>query len=236
MAGRNISASHVAFTSTRVMATCAVVGQAAGTAAALVQPARARPRGRSAKTRAGSPSCSRALLRDDQSIDGLANEDARRPGPAGPGDGLGRPRRRPAAKILDGYVRDASRRRRRNRWSAPLESDGAWIELAWDQPQSVRHVQITFDTGFQRELTLTASDAINKGIIRAPQPETVRDYRLLAQVEGQDGWKELAAVTGNHQRLRRHDLDPVAVRAIRLQITATNGDPLARVFEIRCYG
>ena len=33
MAGRNISASHVAFTSTRVMATCAVVGQAAGTAA-----------------------------------------------------------------------------------------------------------------------------------------------------------------------------------------------------------
>src|SRR5207249_6696894 len=34
MAGRNISASHVAFTSTRVMATCAVVGQAAGTAAA----------------------------------------------------------------------------------------------------------------------------------------------------------------------------------------------------------
>ena len=35
MAGRNASCSHVAFTSTRVMATCAVMGQAAGTAAAL---------------------------------------------------------------------------------------------------------------------------------------------------------------------------------------------------------
>ncbi len=34
-AGRNISASHVAFASTRVMATCAVMGQAIGTAAAL---------------------------------------------------------------------------------------------------------------------------------------------------------------------------------------------------------
>ncbi|MFO0955890.1 MAG: FAD-dependent oxidoreductase [Isosphaeraceae bacterium] len=34
MAGRNIAATHVAFTSTRVMATCAVIGQAAGTAAA----------------------------------------------------------------------------------------------------------------------------------------------------------------------------------------------------------
>ena len=35
MAGRNISASHVAFTSLRVMGTCAVEGQATGTAAAL---------------------------------------------------------------------------------------------------------------------------------------------------------------------------------------------------------
>ncbi|HEY8458133.1 MAG TPA: FAD-dependent oxidoreductase [Actinopolymorphaceae bacterium] len=35
MAGRNISCSHVAFGSTRVMLTCAVVGEAAGTAAAL---------------------------------------------------------------------------------------------------------------------------------------------------------------------------------------------------------
>ena len=35
MAGRNISATHLAFASTRVMATCAVMGQAAGTAAVL---------------------------------------------------------------------------------------------------------------------------------------------------------------------------------------------------------
>ncbi len=35
MAGRNISATHVAFGTTRVMATCAVLGEAAGTGAAL---------------------------------------------------------------------------------------------------------------------------------------------------------------------------------------------------------
>ncbi|MGV2902116.1 FAD-dependent oxidoreductase [Microbacterium sp. AGC62] len=35
MAGRNVSATHVAFGSLRVMATCAVMGEAAGTAAAL---------------------------------------------------------------------------------------------------------------------------------------------------------------------------------------------------------
>ncbi len=35
LAGRAISVSHVAFGATRQMATCAVVGQAVGTAAAM---------------------------------------------------------------------------------------------------------------------------------------------------------------------------------------------------------
>jgi hypothetical protein len=44
MAGRNISASHVAFGTTRVMATCAVLGEAAGIAAAVASKAGLTPR------------------------------------------------------------------------------------------------------------------------------------------------------------------------------------------------
>ncbi len=44
-AGRNISATHMAMSSTRVMATCAVVGQAAGTAAAIAVRQGQSPRG-----------------------------------------------------------------------------------------------------------------------------------------------------------------------------------------------
>lgn len=43
-AGRNISASHVAFGSTRVMATCSSLGQAAGTGASLAVSLRVSPR------------------------------------------------------------------------------------------------------------------------------------------------------------------------------------------------
>ncbi|MBQ7800511.1 MAG: FAD-dependent oxidoreductase [Oscillospiraceae bacterium] len=43
-AGRNISASHLAFASTRVMATCAVIGQAVGTSAALAVDKKIMPR------------------------------------------------------------------------------------------------------------------------------------------------------------------------------------------------
>ena len=44
-AGRNISASHLAMSSTRVMATCSLMGQAAGTAAALAVEKTCDPRG-----------------------------------------------------------------------------------------------------------------------------------------------------------------------------------------------
>ena len=43
-AGRNISASHLAFATTRVMATCGVIGQAVGTAAALAIEKKVLPR------------------------------------------------------------------------------------------------------------------------------------------------------------------------------------------------
>jgi hypothetical protein len=68
-----------------------------------------------------------------------------------------------------------------------------------------------------------------KGIIRGPQPQTVRDYRLMA------GDKQIAQVKGNDQRLCRHKFAPVTTDKLRLQVDATNGSDLARVFEIRCY-
>jgi len=73
MAGRNISASHVAFGTTRVMATCAVVGEAAGTGAALCAARGVTPRELHAKH---LRELQQTLLRQDASIIGLRNEDA----------------------------------------------------------------------------------------------------------------------------------------------------------------
>lgn len=68
-AGRNISASHVAFGSTRVMATCATIGQAAGTAAALCAAEGVTPR------ELEVAALQRTLLREDASVIGLASTD-----------------------------------------------------------------------------------------------------------------------------------------------------------------
>lgn len=73
MAGRNISATHVAFGTTRVMATCAVLGEAAGTGAALCVARGATPR---QLAEAHLAELQQTLLRQDASIVGVANEDA----------------------------------------------------------------------------------------------------------------------------------------------------------------
>lgn len=232
IAGRNASCSHVAFTSTRVMATCAVMGQAVGTAAALCVRHKVTPR----ELYTNKPrlkELQQTLLRDDQTIKNLGNQD--------PAD-LARRARVTASgalhsskpeSVIDGFTRDMEESWE-HRWAGPMGGGGAWIELGWAQPQTLRRVQLTFDTGFHRELTLTSADNHNEGMIRAPQPETVRDYLLIGRKA--DGTQvELARVMGNHQRLRRHEFAPVPVTALRLQVVATNGAPEARLYEMRAY-
>ncbi|MHC5028241.1 MAG: FAD-dependent oxidoreductase, partial [Planctomycetota bacterium] len=206
MAGRNISNTHVAFTSTRVMATCACIGQAVGR-------------------------LQQALLRDDQPIRGIANEDpydharAARVSASGAFEGGA------AAHVIDGYVRDTPGEVR-HRWR-DKPAGGAWIELRWDAPRRLARVQVTFDTGFHRELTLSSSRGVMRRTVRGPQPETIRDYRLVG-VDADGVRRVLADVEGNYQRLRRHDFDPIDLVAVRIEVLATNGSEEARVYEIRC--
>ncbi|MNI20381.1 FAD dependent oxidoreductase [compost metagenome] len=70
-AGRNISATHVAFGSTRVMATCGCMGQAVGTAASLCYKYGADP---AEIVQAHMGELQALLLRDGQTIVGLKEE------------------------------------------------------------------------------------------------------------------------------------------------------------------
>lgn len=74
LAGRIISASHVAFGSSRVMATCAHIGQAVGLAAALCRNGNDLPRALTAPARMAE--LQRVLLRTGQHIPGFKLDDA----------------------------------------------------------------------------------------------------------------------------------------------------------------
>jgi hypothetical protein len=233
MAGRNISASHVAFTSTRVMATCAVQGQAAGTAAALCARHKVQPRALY-EDKAKLAELQQTLLRDDQAIKGLKNND--------PLD-LARTAKVTASatadgskpeNVLSGFIRDMPKVTD-NRWMAPITGKPT-LELSWDKPQTISRVQLTLDSGMTRgELTLTSADSHSKKMILAPQPELLRDYKIEGQLADSGKWETLAEAKDNLHRLVRHEFAAKKVKAIRLTALATNGDEFARVYEVRAY-
>lgn len=233
MAGRNISATHVAFTSSRVMGTCSVIGQAVGTSAALCCQHGVVPR-QLCRDLQKLGELQQTLLRNDQTIKGLRNEDktdlaraSRVTASAEQGDAK-------ASLVLDGFTRDIPAGPVHH-WAGRMGPDGAWLALHWERPERIREVQITFDSGFQRELTLSAADSVTAFTIRAAQPETAKDYSLSYRKPGTEEWIELAQVTGNHQRLKRHRFDAVEAQDLRVHIIATNGDDFARIFEVRSY-
>jgi hypothetical protein len=238
LAGRNISASHVAFTSARVMATCAVIGQAVGAAAAHCVEHGLKPR-ELAQNSNHVQLLRQNLLRDDQTIKGARNQDPRdlaRLANVSASNELPAAR---AANIIDGFTRNIPDNHGKpveiHFWAASLEDQKpAWIELRWEKPQTISQVQITFDSGFQRELTLSASDSANVNIVRAAQPETVKAYTLSYQsLDGAS--RPILEISDNHQRMRRHRFDKIEAAAIRCEVHSTNGSEEARIFEIRCY-
>jgi hypothetical protein len=237
MAGRNISATHAAFTSTRVMATCAVIGQAVGTAAAQCVERGLSPR-QLANDKKLISDLRQRLLRDDQTIKHAWNEDSRDLARSAKVTASAEEPQAKATLLLDGVARNIPDKKGDPKewhcWSAPMKPEGQWIELSWDKPQRIRRFQVTFDSGFQRQLTLSSSDSITRTVMRQPQLETVRDY-VLEYDDGNGSRKQLAEVKGNHQRLNRHTFDPIEAKNLRLHVKATNGLEYARVFEIRCY-
>jgi len=232
-AGRNISATHVAFASTRVMATCALGGQAIGTAAALWRES-ASPDIAALSTPEHVAALQQALLRHDAFLLNLPAAD--------PSDLARSASITASSSTPDGSpenVKDGISRNLRadfGPWSADSihywESNElpATLTLEWDEPQDVREIHLTFDSGFDRELILTPSDHITKRIVRGAQPETVKHYQI--RINGEVAWEE----TLNFLRKRVHRL-PVAVACLKLEIEvlATNGIPGARIFEVRTY-
>lgn len=231
-AGRNISATHIAFASTRVMATCAVGGQAVGTAAALWRSAPTNDI-RALSTEENIRALQQRLMRDDAFLPGYRNED--------PAD-LARSARITATSgadtaglALDGVTRDL--RAAFGSWSS--DSRHAWTSAALPASLRVelpaktalREIHVTFDSGFERELLITPSHHHQKiSAPRGAQLTLVSDYRL--KIDGVVVHEEKSNVL----RKRVHLLpSAVSGSVVELECLATHGAPQARVFELRCY-
>jgi len=230
MAGRDISCSKQAFGSTRVMGTCAVGGQAAGTAAAMALKYGLTPRALG-ETRIRE--LQQALLKDDCYIPGFENEDpadiARGADATASSEAPGCP----AGNVLSGVSRDMDGVS--HAWeSGPLGEEGEWLMLTLPYPQQIRQIRLTFDPNLTREIMPSITSTVRARQVKGLPEELVKDYEVSLRAGGRTVFSR--CVSDNAQRLNVIDLDgSVLADALRLTVKATHGYPAARVFEIRLY-
>ncbi|SDD65976.1 FAD dependent oxidoreductase [Paenibacillus sp. UNCCL117] len=241
-AGRNMSATHIAFSSTRVMATCASMGQGAGTFAAMAV-GRRLPLEAAWHNRELIAQTQQQLIRQDAFLPGIAacgnlagQATAIRASSEQP-DGA-------ASNIVSGHTRSMHGERGvrpelavpgTHRWMSQPGDALPWIELEWAEPVHIAEIRIVFDTGMHRRLTLTHEESLFKQIVWGPQPETVKEFRLLAYTEDDPGsGLQVAHVQDNYQRLLVLSARLERVCRLRLEVLATNGLDHARIMDISC--
>jgi hypothetical protein len=128
-----------------------------------------------------------------------------------------------ARNVINGVTRPESWP---NLWiSDPSAGLPQHVQLTWPEPIDFTQVELTFDTNLSKP-----NERIEP--LTVP-PEAVRDYRI--QVHERGTWTDLLTVHGNTQRQRRHTLTRTTSDALRLVVDATNGDPSARLYEMRVY-
>lgn len=225
-AGRNVSTTHTALGNVRVQGTTGVLGQAVGTAAAMCVERDIDPRG---LYQNHIIELQQQLLKDDQFILGLRNEDP---------DDLAlmasisasseMSAQFSAQNVISGITRVVDDEK--NMWASdPKAPMPQWLELDFGKPTTMNAIYITFDTDLNDKRHASWEFTPEDRMV----PESIRDYQMQVLENGK--WKVIADVQNNYQRRRIHHFQTLETSKIRIMVSATNGDPSARIYEVRAY-
>ncbi len=228
MAGRNISVTKMTLGSSRVMGTCAVGGQAAGTAAAMAVKYHCTPR----EIQGRIHELQQKLLKDDCYIPGFRNEDP---------DDFARSAEITATsftvgnephKVVSGVARVVDEES--NCWESEDLKDGAQaIELSFEA-RELHEIRVTFDPNLSREIMISMTRTVQNREVKYMPLELVRNFSVTAYRNGESVYNE--SVYENNQRLCIFNLKiPLLVDKVKIEVESTYGYERARIFEIRLY-
>ncbi len=225
-AGRNVSVTHIALSSTRIIGTCSMMGQAVGTAAAMCAEKGITPRKLYQKN---IDELQEQLLRDDSYFpnrpandpnDKAKKADVIFASSTSSGD---------AKLLLDGVSRDEVDKI--HHWQS--EGVNATLQLEWVKPQKLTSVELKFDTNLQRKMMMHKNPAKNQGQVTAIPPELIKIFTVEARIKG--NWVEIGKVDYNKTRLVKINFGEIKTTTIRVNLKETHGAPNVKMFEIRCY-
>jgi hypothetical protein len=147
-----------------------------------------------------------------------------------------------AGNLTNGFARPTNAP---NAWVADFAHEQPVIRLAWEKPQTIARIELSFDTDFDHPM-----ESVLMGHPERVMPFCVREV-LVAQGArvpvlagggpadrnlSHDTEQLLAEVTQNHQSRRTIRFSqPVVTDCLELRLVAPSADVPAALFEVRCY-
>jgi len=227
--GRALGASKLAMASARVIGTCAVGGQAMGTAAAIAIAHGCDP---AEVAKDHIEEIQQRLLYDDCYIPGKKHNDPKDLAKRAKIEASSEMEGCEAINLISGITRRENDHS--NIWqSAPLSEGAQYVTFKLDKIHPVSLVQLVLDPDLSRPLKITMSPKRQAEQVKGAPPELVKDYDVVLLKNGEEVKRE--SVRGNYQRLNRVAFDSIAADEVRVEILSTNGIDSARVYEVRIY-
>jgi hypothetical protein len=215
-AGRNISGTHAALSATRVMATCSMLGQAVGTAAAIAVEKALTPRGVYEKE---IKTLQQKLMEDDCYIPWHKRE-------------IPQLTLKASLKASEGKADNL-----RNGYDRPIGEDdngwygenGSWVEYRFENSENIKELRFVFDSDLNRKIhNMPCNYPLVQNDFHVPE-SMVKEFKV--EIELEDGnWGTLFEMNNNYQRLVKVPVD-VKTKAVRFTPLNTWGAEKVHVFS-----
>ena len=225
-AGRNISVTHTAMSASRVMATCALLGQAVGTASAIAIKNDATPREISEKY-----ICElQQMLMDDDCWLPYCKTKISELTKSATITSTGED----AELLLNGIERHYGDDK--NCWSGKI---GDTVTFSFESEKAINEVRFVFNSDLNRETTGAGKYIpekmntcnVHKNAPALNVPKTlVKDMKIEIK-NADDKWQEIDGIKENHQRLVKIKIGKTT-KAIRFTLISTNGNEIADIYSI----
>lgn len=203
-AGRNISVTHAALSSSRVMATCAVLGQALGTAVSYAV------RDNAALENVDIKKLQQTLAEDDCFIPRYKRE---------------LPRLTRAAACSAEVVRNGTERGEQNCW---VGKKGDIIEYEFDSDTEISGIRLVFDSDLNRDYhNMPCSYPLVQTKFKLPET-LIKEYKI--EIISENGAVESLYIDDNHQRFVKHKINRKANKIRFVPIKSWGCDEL-RLFD-----
>ena len=203
-AGRNISVTHAALSSSRVMATCAILGQALGTAVAL----------------AVAQNCGLEAIDIEALQQMLMDDDCYIPWHTREVPSLTQKAQCSAEAVRNGIDRGEE-----NLW---IGRTGDYVEYSFDEDTDISEIRLVFDNDMNRNYhNMPCNYPLVQTRFKLPKT-LIKEYRIEA--ENASGERFSVCVWDNHQRFVRHTVN-WKIKKIRFIPVTTHGCDTFRLFD-----